>query len=97
MAYAVTPAAGDDLLKIDQYLSLHSVDAADAVSHEMERAFELLAAQPLIGHPRPDLTVRPFRFWTCRDYLIVYDPEAAPIRIIRVLHGARDAVVLLRS
>jgi len=95
-AYVVTPAGREDLLKIDQYLCRQSVQAADSVSQDIEHAFELLATQPLLGHVRPDLTNRPFRFWTCRDYLIVYDPATAPVRMIRVLHSARDVASLLR-
>lgn len=74
----------------------HSTQAADDVSRAIEKAFELVADQPLIGHMRSDLTERPFRFWTCRSYLIVYDPGAVPLRIIRVVHGARDPAGILK-
>jgi plasmid stabilization system protein ParE len=36
-----------------------------------------------------------FRFWLHYSYRIVYDSEAEPLRIIRVLHAGRDIQSLL--
>jgi plasmid stabilization system protein ParE len=59
-----------------------------------------LAESPLQGHLRRDLTKRPVRFWTLPkypNYLIVYNPDARPLAIVRVLHGMRDLKRLLKS
>jgi plasmid stabilization system protein ParE len=75
-------------------------EAADAVEEEIRAACALLAENPLQGHLRRDVTKLPLRFWTIPkypNYVIVYDPEARPLAILRVLHGMRDLKRLLRS
>lgn len=56
-----------------------------------------LGESPGIGHLRQDLAVEPLRFWTVHNFLIVYRPEARPIQVVRVLHGARDVQAILGS
>jgi plasmid stabilization system protein ParE len=65
------------------------------VLQEIAAAFRLLAAHPGIGHLRRDLTSFDVRFWSVFSYLIVYDPAAQPIAIVRVLHGSRDVRAIL--
>jgi hypothetical protein len=39
------------------------------------------------------LTGLPLRFWLVqpyRNYWIVYDPEKKPLRVIRIIHAARN-------
>lgn len=48
-----------------------------------------------MGHTRNDLTDKPVFFWPVSRYMIIYEPVKRPIRIIRVLDGARDLVGLL--
>lgn len=58
-----------------------------------------LPSRPLAGQIRQDLTALPLRFWTLRrfpNYLIVYDPAAMPVQVIRILHGMRDVKRLLQ-
>jgi antitoxin ParD1/3/4/toxin ParE1/3/4 len=57
---------------------------------DIRSALELLGRHPGSGHVRQDLTDRPVKFWPIYSYLIVYDPQADPIQIIRVLPGMRD-------
>jgi plasmid stabilization system protein ParE len=45
---------------------------------------------PYQGHKRPDLSTRPLRFQTVRDYLIAYAPDENPLLVIAVLHGRRN-------
>ena len=62
------------------------------------RSSGLLATKPRAGRPRPDLTRFPVNFWVVPhypNYLIVYDPEAKPLQIIRILHAARDLPTIL--
>jgi hypothetical protein len=49
---------------------------------------------PNQGHMRPDLTSRPLRFQTIRDYLIAYAPDEKPLVVIGVLHGRRSPRIL---
>ena len=62
---------------------------------EIRSALNLLGSQPGAGHLREDLTRRPVKFWPVYSYLIGYDPETKPVRIIRVLHGMRDIEEIL--
>ena len=48
-----------------------------------------------MGHLRTDLAQEPLRFWPVYSYLIIYRPDAEPLEIVRVLHGARDVAQLL--
>jgi hypothetical protein len=53
----------------------------------------MLAENPFQGHRRRDLTRRSILFWVLTkypNYVIVYDPHARPLAILRVLHGMRD-------
>ncbi len=95
--YQLAPAAIGDLDEIDQAIAADSVDAADRVLAEIRDAMIELARHPHLGHPRPDLTPLPVRFWRVRSYLVVYRPETTPLQVIRVLHGARDLRHLLSS
>jgi plasmid stabilization system protein ParE len=91
--YRLTPKANADLLEIWSYIAADSIESADRVETAIYDACAFLAQAPLRGHGRKDLTSLPVRFWTILrypNYVIVYDPEARPLNIIRILHGARD-------
>jgi plasmid stabilization system protein ParE len=92
-SYLLTPQAEDDLFAVWSYIAQDSVGAADRVEAQIYAAFGFLSSAPQAGHLRPDLTSRPVRFWTVPrfpNYVIVYDPDSHPLRIIRILHAALD-------
>ena len=60
------------------------------IFQEISAAFRLLALHPEAGHLRRDLTSLPVKFWSVFSHLIVYDPAARPIAIVRVFDGRRD-------
>jgi plasmid stabilization system protein ParE len=91
MRCVLTPSARADLLEIQSYLAERSLDSSEYVRGELETAFDRLVESPGLGHRRADLTDRDYRFWRVFSYLIVYDASSKPLRIIRVLHAARDA------
>ena len=95
--YRLTPLAEFNVEEICAFIADNSVDAALRVHDALEQAFEHLATMPGMGHTREDLTDRPVKFWGVYSYLIVYDPAAAPVTVIAVLHGARDVAQLLRD
>jgi len=75
-------------------------DAADSVEQAIYDACAFLAAGPLRGHRRPDLTTRPVRFWTLSrypNYTVVYRPETVPLQIVAVLHGKRNIQRILKE
>ncbi len=73
--YSVEPAAENDLALIFDYIARRNPDAADRIMDAMVEAFDRLADHPKLGHRRTDLTDLPVRFWSARDYLIVYRGE----------------------
>lgn len=96
--FVFTPAARADLAEIVKYIrDQGSPDAAKRVGKELRRAMRELADMPGMGHLRNDLADEPLRFWAVYSYLIIYRPDAKPLQIIRVLHGARDVEAILES
>jgi antitoxin ParD1/3/4/toxin ParE1/3/4 len=88
--YVLTSKARADLFTIWEYISNDSVSAADKVISRIEKAFSQLADMPGNGHFRQDLLNQRFKFWTVYSFVIVYSWRTTPIRIIAVVHGARD-------
>src|ERR1051326_6370768 len=91
--YRFTPQAEADLFEIWSFIAEDSVESANRVESALFDACERITENPLIGVVRGDLTSLPVRFWllpSFRNYLIVYDPEARPLQVIRILHAARD-------
>jgi plasmid stabilization system protein ParE len=91
--YEISGQAELDLSDIWRYIAEDSPDAADRVEEAIFDACRLVAENPLIGRMQPELTQRPLRFWVVpkfSNYVLVYDPEAYPVRILRIFHGARD-------
>lgn len=74
-----TPAVYHDLDDIWEYIAADSIDAADRVREEIHQALSALVPFPHQGHRRPDLTSRPLRFTTVREYLIAYAPDEKPL------------------
>ena len=88
--YSLTPAAGDDLSEILDFIAADSTEAALRVHDHFVEVFQLLAASPRAGHRRGDLTSRPVRFLPVYSYLVVYLADVEPLQVVRVLSGARD-------
>ena len=89
--YEFTAQAKDDLLEIWCFIASDNLQAADKLEEEIYAACELLAKNPGLGHKRRDLTSEPALFWPVRGvYLIIYLDGTKPVKILRVIHGARD-------
>ena len=97
-AYEITALGRLDLLQIWNYLAeADSLDAADQVLEDIEKAIERIVEFPGIGHSRKDLTRRDLLFYTIGSYMIAYRPKHTPLYVIRVLHGSRNIKRLLRE
>ncbi|MGA2133074.1 MAG: type II toxin-antitoxin system RelE/ParE family toxin [Bryobacteraceae bacterium] len=82
-AVEITPRAIEDIDRIWSFIAADSPQAADRVEAAIVAACHLLAAHPLIGLKRPDITHLPVRFWTVTrypNYVIVYRPDSDPVR-----------------
>lgn len=93
-----------DLVEIYAYLSERSERAARQFLKETREAFDLILSMPGIGQRwelshRSELSI--LRVTTVsrrfRDYLIFYQPLPNGVKIIIILHGARDLPLLLES
>lgn len=94
-----TPRARRDLFEIWDYIAEDNPEAANRVAQAIVLACDLLSNSPLAGKVREDLAPLPLRFWLVHPYVnysLVYDPESEPLRIIRIVHGARDLPSSLR-
>ena len=87
--FVLHPEAYTDLDDIWEYIAADNLDAADRVREEIYETIRSLVAFPRQGHSRPDLTSRPLRFHSLRDYVIAYAPDEKPLAVIAVLHGRR--------
>jgi plasmid stabilization system protein ParE len=92
--FVLHPQAYGDLDEIWEYVAADNLDAADRVREEIYEAIQSLVPFPYIGHSRPDLTARPLRFHSLREYVIAYAPDEKPLAVVAVLHGRRSPRVI---
>ena len=88
--FVLTPLAEQDLRDIWDYIASDNIHAADRVLKAIQTALRRLAQSPGTGHMREDLADRRHRFLLVFSYLIVYRWQTEPIRVVRILHAARD-------
>ena len=94
--YIVAPQAKEDLKAIRDYLKREAgLEVAQSTLKKIREAFDFLNHTPGAGHLREDLTDKPVKFWSVFSYLIIYNPAAQPVEILRVVHGNRDVADLL--
>ncbi len=92
MDFLLSDEARSDLFEVWAFVAADNPRAADKLERDIMRACGQLARQPHIGHRRLDLCADVgVRFHIVRVwYLIVYELDTQPLRIVRILHGARD-------
>jgi antitoxin ParD1/3/4/toxin ParE1/3/4 len=89
--YLLTETAEDELEEIVLFVAEESGKGrAEHVLGHFVDAFDNLASTPRIGHRKRSLTGDTLRWWPVFRFLILYDPEAEPLLVLRILHGARD-------
>jgi toxin ParE1/3/4 len=94
-------AAGKDLVEIFRYLAHEGgLRVAERFLTQVEATFVRLAKMPGMGgrygYGHPALAdLRYFPVSRFPKYIVFYQPVAGGIRIIRVLHGARDIAGIL--
>jgi plasmid stabilization system protein ParE len=83
MPYVLTPLAKADVFDIWSYIADDNEDTADRVEQAIYDACAFVAEGPSRGHTRPDLTMRPVRFWTLTrypNYSVVYGQRRPRLR-----------------
>jgi toxin ParE1/3/4 len=92
--FELHPGAASDITSIWEFIAKDNPLAAQRVREDILDAIRRLVAFPHQGHQRTDLTSRPLRFQTVRNYLIAYAPDEKPLLVLSVLHGRRSPRVI---
>jgi plasmid stabilization system protein ParE len=88
--FVLHPGARLDLSEIFDFVTGDNPAAALTVLDGIERSIELLASNPLMGHPRPELGAHRIRFHAVGNFLIAYAPHHSPLLVLAVVHGKRN-------
>lgn len=89
MLLQFSPAAEDDLEAIADYIAQDSPANAVRFIDELRLQCQRLAKAPMAYVARPELA-EGLRSCSHGRYVIFFRPQAAVVRIERILHGARD-------
>jgi toxin ParE1/3/4 len=82
-----------DMLDIVRRIRPHNPAAAVRFVEAFKSSVDLLSRMPDIGRARPDLGAPETRSWRVigfHKHLIFYEALPNRVRLLRVLHGARD-------
>ena len=73
--------------------------AARRLRQHVDDATRRLGARPFLGRVEPKLARPRFRFWSLRAFslLLVYNATTDPVRIVRIVHTARDFPTVLKD
>ena len=95
----LAPRARNDLLEAIRWIAKDNPAAARALRGTVAGALGRIGSHPEIGTVRSDLAELPYRFLTLTGfpYVIVYNSQRLPPRVLRILHGARDIPDVLRA
>ena len=96
MIVTILPSADLDLFEIWDYIANDSLAQADKMSAEFHRKFFILAENPEMGRTRDDLETN-LRSFPVGNYVIFYEVTDDGIKVLRVLHGARDIPDIFES
>jgi plasmid stabilization system protein ParE len=95
--FLLTPKAKADLREILLDIADDNPDTAERLRSEIYKALQQLGRSPGIGHYHEEFLDRRYRFWNFYSYVVCYIWEQKPIRIVAIVHGARDLVSFLGS
>ena len=92
-----TREARTDLLEAVAWIAREDPFAADRLRVAANEAARAIGEHPQIGAVRTEFAPERFRFFVLRrfPYLIVYEPDLEPPRILRVVHASQDLAALL--
>ena len=100
--HTILPAADRDLIKIANYIARDSRHAAERFIERALESIEFITRLPGAGsrYDAAPAQLGEVRRWAVKgfpNYLIFYKLEKTRVKIIRVLHGARDIGSILRD
>lgn len=93
----LAPTARADLREAINRIARDNPDAARRLRVVLATALRRLGGNPALGALRPALADIRYRFLSLRGfpYLLIYNADTDPPRVLRVLHMARDIPALL--
>jgi plasmid stabilization system protein ParE len=99
MPYVLTPIAQEDYEALLYSLALRAGTWRWSIELEEKLldAFDLIAANPGLGHLRQDLIPRSIYFYNVDSYQILYMRDREPLKVIAILHAARDIAALMQG
>ncbi len=95
--FLLTPEARSDISEILLDIAEASPDVAERLRSEIYQAFQSLSRSPGIGRYHDELLDRRYRFWNFYSYVVCYVWQVSPIRIVAVVHGARDLTLFFTT
>lgn len=92
----IAAAVDRDIASIEAYLAESASQATiDRQIARIDAQIERIAENPLAFSERP-LLGRNFRMAVVRPYVLIFRCKSSTVRLLRVVHGARDLPTLLR-
>ena len=92
--------AVEDIDERAAYIAERNVRAAYRFLDKVQETFELLGTPPRIGSQRFDAVVPGLRAWPVagfRFYIVLYFVAHRAVRVVRVVHAARDFEELFKG
>lgn len=85
------PEAREDLREIARHIAVkdHRPETADKMVDAILDKCDLVATQPGMGQPRPDLG-EGYRLSPIKRWVVVFRPTDYGVEVLRILDGARD-------
>ncbi len=82
--------ANDDLAGIASYIASDKPIAARNFVRKLRDRCKELGIRPWVGEECTEFRSRSYRKSVFRNYLIIYEVDNTAVRIVRVVHTARD-------
>jgi toxin ParE1/3/4 len=94
--YSIAASASQDLERISEYYTSHSIEAGERLFQEFNRKCQNLVQFPNMGrsygHIMPLLRGLPLD-----GYIIFYQVTEEAVTILHVVHGSQDIEILMRK
>ena len=97
MRYILSERANRDIRKITDFIRKDNPQAAEKVAVRILEAIRRIAEHPNVGHVHSDIQIPALRVYRVYSYLIVHKVEAKVVKIVSVVHGARDLKRIFRK
>ena len=89
MRISITAKAKNDLLQIDEFLSIRNPQAAERFAQRFNACLRNLSEFPFIGRERPSLAAG-VRSLVCGVHVVLYVGASSEIVVLRVIDGRMD-------